>query len=120
MTDRALTRVAARPAVTDWDEDEILTLFEAVALMFPDGAVTISTLRTAKRKRELATRRIAGADWTTIAHVREMIRPRLSEPAASRRRRRASPVPPPVTDLEAERARLLAEFDRGPPKRPPD
>jgi hypothetical protein len=46
-------RIAARPDPAQWGEDELLTFAEAAALLWPDGPLTASSLRTAYRAGEL-------------------------------------------------------------------
>jgi len=60
-------RVERRPDPAQWSEHELLALHEAVALLWPDGPVTVSSLRTAIAKGELAYVRLAGRIYTTRA-----------------------------------------------------
>jgi hypothetical protein len=46
-------RVAARPSPCDWADDELMSLQEAAALLWPAGPLTASSLRTAYRRGEL-------------------------------------------------------------------
>jgi hypothetical protein len=52
-----------------------MTLPEAVAVFYPDGPLTLSTLRTAARAGQLAVARVAGKDLTTPKAMRELVRP---------------------------------------------
>jgi len=52
-------RVAARPDPSQWREDELLTFHEAAALLWPDGPLTASSLRTAYRAGQLEVTMIA-------------------------------------------------------------
>lgn len=52
-------RVAARPNPCDWTDDELMTLAEAASLMWPQGPLTASSLRTAYRAGELEVAMIA-------------------------------------------------------------
>jgi hypothetical protein len=52
-------RVAARPNPCDWADDELMTFAEAAALMWPQGPLTASSLRTAYRAKELEVVMIA-------------------------------------------------------------
>jgi hypothetical protein len=72
-----LDRVSRRPDPAAWSEDELLALHEAVALLWPRGPVTVSSLRTAIAAGDLAYARIAGRIYTT--------RPALAAMAACRR-----------------------------------
>lgn len=65
-------RIAARPDPKDWSDDELLTFSEAAALMWPDGPITASTLRTAYRAGGLTVVLLARKLMTTKAHLREM------------------------------------------------
>jgi hypothetical protein len=52
-------RVAARPDPAAWGDDELMTLAEAASLMWPQGPLTASSLRTAYRAGELEVAMIA-------------------------------------------------------------
>jgi hypothetical protein len=65
-------RVERRPDPAQWSEDELLALHEAVALLWPHGPVTVSSLRTAIASGELAHARIAGRLYTTRAALAAM------------------------------------------------
>jgi hypothetical protein len=58
-------RVAARPDPKDWQDDELLTFSEAAALLWPDGPISASTLRTAYRGGLLETTMLARKLMTT-------------------------------------------------------
>jgi hypothetical protein len=58
-------RVARRPDPDEWSADELMALHEAVALLWPRGPLTVSSLRTAIARGELAFARIAGRIYTT-------------------------------------------------------
>jgi hypothetical protein len=53
MAPKPPRRVAARPDPASWGEEELMTFAEAAALMWPDGPLTASSLRTAYRAGEL-------------------------------------------------------------------
>jgi hypothetical protein len=65
-------RVWRRPDPAQWSQDELLALHEAVALLWPRGPVTVSSLRTAISSGELAYARIAGRLYTTRAALAAM------------------------------------------------
>lgn len=65
-------RVAARPDPRDWTDDELMTLAEAAALMWPQGPLTASSLRTAYRAGELETAMIARKLLVTKAALAAM------------------------------------------------
>lgn len=71
-TTRVPARVVARPSPDQWKEDELLTLPEAAALLWPDGPLTVSSLRTALRDGKLQVVVVAGKILTTRAALREM------------------------------------------------
>lgn len=52
-------RVVARPDPADWSDDELMTFAEAAALLWPDGPLTASSLRTAYRAGDLEVVMIA-------------------------------------------------------------
>lgn len=65
-------RIAARPRVEEWADDELLTLPEAAALFWPAGPITTNTLRTAGRDGTLAITKVAGKFFTTPMAIRRM------------------------------------------------
>jgi hypothetical protein len=58
-------RVRERPDPQTWEMDELLTVAEAVELHWPNGPITVPTLRTAIRQGQLAVCRIAGKFYLT-------------------------------------------------------
>ncbi|WP_210161788.1 hypothetical protein [Methylobacterium nodulans] len=59
-----------------------MTLAEAVAVFFPHGPMTLSSLRTAYRNGDLAVRHVAGKMLTTPRAIREMTKPcRAAKPS---------------------------------------
>jgi hypothetical protein len=75
-------RIAARPDPAQWSEEELMTFAEAAALMWPDGPLTASSLRTAYRAGELEVVVIARKLLVTKRALAEMAK------AASRPARR--------------------------------
>lgn len=65
-------RVARRPDPAQWDLDELMTLPEAVALFWPDGPLTVRSLRTAIRDRRLPVSVVAGKHLVTRRALTEM------------------------------------------------
>lgn len=65
-------RIASRPDPDDWGEDELLTLPEAAALLWPSGPLTTRSLRTAERRGQLAAVMIAGKLFTTRRSLARM------------------------------------------------
>jgi len=79
-----MVRASARPHPDGWNDDETMTLAEAAAaFFFPDGPLTLSSLRTAKRDGQLATVTIAGKVLTTAGAMRAMLRPAPTLPDRS-------------------------------------
>jgi len=79
-------RIARRPDARQWSSDELLTLHEAVALLWPTGPVTVSSLRTAIRHGDLGHARIAGKIFTTPAALAELaacVKRQPDKPAAA-------------------------------------
>lgn len=71
-----MRRVKLRPLASEWEDTEPVTLVEAIALLFPNGPLTVKSLRTAIHRSDLAAARVAGKDFTTLKAVREMMKPR--------------------------------------------
>jgi hypothetical protein len=72
MATKPPRRVAARPDPAQWGDDELLTFAEAAALMWPDGPLTASSLRTAYRAGALEVTVIARKLLTTKRALKEM------------------------------------------------
>jgi len=64
MTTIRPRRVAARPDPQDWGADELMTLAEAAALLWPSGPLTASSRRTAYRAGALEVVMIARKLWS--------------------------------------------------------
>ena len=67
-------RVAARPDPEDWADDELLTFVEAAALLWPQGPLTASSLRTAYRSGQLEVTLIARKLLVTKESLKTMQR----------------------------------------------
>ena len=61
----------------NWGEDELMTLHEATALMWPDGVITVSTLRTAIRDGQLPHVRC----WAAGCLSRNVVLPNFGRPS---------------------------------------
>ena len=70
-----LSRTRARPDPSQWGEDEVMTLVEAAAVFFPQGPLTLSSLRTAATSGTLEISRVAGKDLTTPRAIRKLVKP---------------------------------------------
>ena len=79
---RLPARVLARPNPEDWREEELMTHPEAAALFWPDGPLTIHSLRVAVRDGALAVAVVAGRYLTNRKAITEM---GVCQPLASRR-----------------------------------
>jgi hypothetical protein len=55
-----------------WDDDELMTLIEAVALYWPDGPLTETSLRTAARDGRLPISQVAGKFFVTRTALRSL------------------------------------------------
>jgi hypothetical protein len=78
-------RVLQRPDPVQWTDDELMNLPEAAALFWPDGPLTVASLRTAIRDEQLAVAVIAGKFLTTKAAVTAMSACRIGAPPVSQR-----------------------------------
>lgn len=65
-------RWLSRPDPGSWAPDELMALNEVAAIFFPDGPLTLTSLRTAVRRGELHVTRINGKLYTTPAAVAAM------------------------------------------------
>jgi hypothetical protein len=65
-------RIAAKPDPATWGDDDLLTLAEAAALLYP-GLLTESFLRTSYRKQSLEVVLINRKLLTCKRSVREMM-----------------------------------------------
>lgn len=71
-----LARVAAKPRPEDWRDDDAMTLAEAVAVFYPQGPLTVSSLRTEIRKGRLLAAEVAGRLYVTPARLKGLFEPR--------------------------------------------
>ena len=67
-----LARARNRPRPEEWRDDELMTLAEAAAVFWPDGPLTVRSLRTEIAKGSLTAERIAGKVFVTPAALKEM------------------------------------------------
>lgn len=72
MAHKPPPRVAARPDPKDWADDELMNFQEAAALMWPQGPLTASSLRTAYRAGELEVTVIARKLLVTKSALKAM------------------------------------------------
>ena len=70
-----LARAIARPDPAQWSEDEVMTLVEAAAVFFPQGPLTLSSLRRAAAAGTLEIAKVAGKDLTTPRAIRKLVKP---------------------------------------------
>lgn len=73
----------------------ILRLADAARLAFPDGSITVTSLRREAQKGHLTVWRIAGKDMTSLAEI-ELMKDRCRVTA----REPAGTMAPPRSDLE--------------------
>ena len=84
MSDKTKSkRVVARPDPESWSLDELMTLTEAAALFWPNGPLTVPSLRTAVRDGQLAVAKVAGKFLTTRRQIAEMSTCRYRDTARS-------------------------------------
>lgn len=93
-------RVEKRPSPDQWGRDELMTLEEAAHLLWPDGPLTATSLRTAVRDRQLDVVRIAGKILTCKAALERMSVCSLPSPDV------------PATDRAPDRSGSIAEMQR--------
>lgn len=72
-----LSRCHARSSPVDWADDDPMTLVEAIAVFFPDGLLTVSSLRTEIANGRLATAKVAGRYYVTPANLKALFEPRV-------------------------------------------
>lgn len=65
-------RILSRPNPADWVDDELMSFPEAASLFWPDGPLSVTSLRTAHRNGQLAVAEIAGKFLTTKRSIEEM------------------------------------------------
>src|SRR6516165_6305764 len=73
-----------------------LRLADAVKIAFPMGGMTVAGMRRERDRNRLTIEKIAGKEFTTLAHIermRELCRDEAKEPDSSLR-------PPAVTNVE--------------------
>lgn len=69
-----LARVAERPRADQWADDEEMLLAEFIAVFYPRGPLTVSSLRTEIRKGRLIPAQVAGKLFITPSTVRGLFR----------------------------------------------
>ena len=72
MSTKRPRRIDARPDPGQWGEDELMTFSEAAALLWPQGPLTASSLRTAYRAGDLEVAMIARKLLVTKRALAEM------------------------------------------------
>lgn len=65
-------RIQARPSPEQWGEDDLLSLPEAASLFWPEGPLSVSSLRVAVRDGVLPVTVVAGKILTTKRAVLSM------------------------------------------------
>jgi hypothetical protein len=55
-------------------DDTPLRLHDAAKIAFPDGSVSVSSLRREAKRGRLVIERVAGKDFTTLSHIERMRR----------------------------------------------
>jgi len=110
-----LARVRRRPDPADWADDDKLTLREAVALFWPEGPVTLATIRGVIAKGELTPFWLGNRFFVTPAQMRGLFQPRPCRdrprgPGSTSEKVAAIPGPagPSPTSTTSETERLNA------------
>ena len=80
----ALIRLTERSALWQWSENELVSLAEGAALLFPHGPFSTASLRNASKKGDLAVISVGGKIFTTIGNLRRMSTPHTTERPQSR------------------------------------
>lgn len=70
---RRLARVELRPRPCAWADDEPMTLPEYIAVFYPNGPLTISSLRTEIAKGRLIPSAFAGKFFVTPGDIRALL-----------------------------------------------
>ncbi|UEM13229.1 hypothetical protein J4G43_002420 [Bradyrhizobium barranii subsp. barranii] len=83
---RGRRRPELRRDPSDLGETELISFREAVEIFWPNGPLSVSSLRTAERDGLLAVAFIAGRLYTTKAALREMTRCDLASRRPEKRR----------------------------------
>jgi hypothetical protein len=79
-----LARAKARPDPAQWSDDEAMTLVEATAVFFPQGPLTLSSLRRAAAAGTLEIAKVAGKDLTSPRAIRKLVKPSCQAAKPSR------------------------------------
>lgn len=86
-----LARVERRPNPADWPDDEPMTLKEIIAVFYPDGPLTVASLRSAISAGRLTPSVVAGKHFITPAQLRALFTPlKVSRPCPAAQKDRAS------------------------------
>lgn len=109
------------PRVPDRSEisnETPLRLQVALALAFPDGGMTVPSLRRERNAGRLSTCLIAGKEFTTLDDIARMVAAcRRAPPSSSSGDAQPSSAPPATTELgmaqQACRAKLHALIEQG-------
>ena len=108
LDDPAYVRVKHRPNSADWDPDEPILLVEVPPLLFPLGPVILHGLRKDAKAGRLAYTEHSGRHYTTIAAVREMLKPRIQPPPEGPPDAPPGLAPPPGVRRTADQEALDA------------
>lgn len=76
MAGHVANRVQKRPHPDQWGDSEYMTLKEAVAVFWPDGPLTVASLRTEIANGRLAPASVAGKFFVTPAQLRALFEPK--------------------------------------------
>ena len=104
-------RCVARPSPEDWADDEPMTLAEAIAVFYPNGPVTASSLRTEYHKHRLPLAEVAGRFYVTPANLKALFEPRIL-PCPESQKDLASTFAPPGATVGPGRSTSSAMAER--------
>gem|GEM_PF-3101878 len=103
-------RILAKPEISSWGMDDLMTLAEIAALHWPHGPLTARSLRTAADAGQLPVVIVARKLLTSRRALQEMSRCQARTPPETARK----PVPvsaPHKTSTEDAYQRLMREID---------
>lgn len=109
MAALGLTRLQRKPSPEDWHDDEPMTFQEYIAVFYPEGPLTVATLRNEMYRGRLTPAMVAGRYFVTPAQVKGLFAPCLA-----RQKVRGSTSAQPVSPAQGLRSRKpgLSETER--------
>lgn len=93
MSARLCQRTDARPSPADWDDDDPMTLVEAVEVFGRRYPAKVSTLRSEIHRGRLTASYVGGAYWVTPASLKALFQCPVKPKAHGSTSGRAVPTP---------------------------